>query len=108
MTYNQVQSFQINDYYVDIEITGCGALYSKSVACRGTAGLISWFGTAWSVDCFKSVFDCYIRVYQSFNFYWQGTVNFWLVQSTFGWPTLGYIPETRLSANLQDFRSLFV
>ena len=37
MTYNQVQSFQINDYannYVDIEITGCRALYSKCIAGR--------------------------------------------------------------------------
>ena len=33
MTYNQVQSFRINDYanhYVDIEITGYRELYSKS------------------------------------------------------------------------------
>ena len=79
MTYNQVQSFQINDYvnhYVDIEITGYRALYSKSIACRGVAGLIHWLGTAGPVDCFnKSVFDCYIRVYQSF---WKGTANFWL------------------------------
>ena len=38
MTYNQVQSFQINDYanhYVDIEITGHRALYSKSIAGSG-------------------------------------------------------------------------
>ena len=79
MTYNQVQSFQINDYanhYVDIEITGYRALYSKSNAGRGIAGLISWLGTAGPVDCFiKSVSDCYIRVYRSF---WQGTANFWL------------------------------
>ena len=79
MTYNQVQLFQINDYenhYVDIEITGYRALYSKSIADRGVAGLISWLGTARPVDCFnKSVSDCYIRVYRSF---WQGTANFWL------------------------------
>ena len=63
MTYNQVQSFQINDYanhYVDIKITGYRALYSKSIAGRGVAGLL---GTAGPVDCFnKSVSDCYIRV----------------------------------------------
>ena len=70
MTYNQVQLFQINDYanyYVDIEITGYRALYSKSNAGRGVARLISWLGTARPVDCFnKSMSDCYIRVYQSF------------------------------------------
>ena len=38
MTYNQVQSFQINDYanhYVDIEITGCRVLYSESILQAG-------------------------------------------------------------------------
>ena len=55
------------------------ALYSKSIAGRGVARLISWLGTAGPVDCFNRVFDCYnIRVYiQSFNFYWSGTGNFW-------------------------------
>ena len=79
MTNNQVQSFQINDYpnhYVDIEITGYRALYSKNIAGRGVARIISWLGTAGAIDCFnKSVSDCYIRVYQSFA----------SVQSTFGW-----------------------
>ena len=78
MTYNQVQSFHINDYanrHVGIEITGYRALY-KSIAGRGVAGLISWLGIAGTVDCFnKSVCDCYIRVYQSFG----------RVQPTFGW-----------------------
>ena len=49
MRYNQVQSFQINDYanhYVHIEITGYRALYSKSTAGRGVARFISWLGTA--------------------------------------------------------------
>ena len=69
MTYNQVQSFQINDYanhYVGIEITGHTALCSKSIAGRGVTRLIiSWLGTAGPVDCFnKSVPDCYIRIYQ--------------------------------------------
>ena len=66
MTYNQVQSFQINDYvnhYVDIEITGYKVLYSKSISGRGIARLISWLGTTRPVDCFTRVFDCYIRVY---------------------------------------------
>ena len=61
MTYNQVQSLQINDYanhYVDIEITEYRTLYSKSIAGRGVARLISWLGTAGPVDCFnKSVSD---------------------------------------------------
>ena len=49
MTYNQVQSFHINDYanhYVGIEIAGYRALYSKSIAGRGVAGLIRWLGIA--------------------------------------------------------------
>ena len=103
MTYNQVQSFQINDYanhYVDIEITGCRVLYSKSISGRGTARLISWLGTAGLVDCINRVFDCNIKVYQSFSIllveYSQLLVG----------PTLGYIPEMRHSTNLQDFRSL--
>ena len=79
MIYNQAQSFQINDYvnhYVDIEITGYSVLYSKSIAGRGIASLISWLDTVGLVNCFnKSVSDCYIRVYRSF---WQGTTNFWL------------------------------
>ena len=56
MAYNQVQSFQISDYanhYVDIYITGCRELYSKSIAGRGVARLISWSGTAGPVDCFN-------------------------------------------------------
>ena len=43
MTYNQVQLFQINDHanhYVDIEINGCRALYSESIASRGIARVI--------------------------------------------------------------------
>ena len=49
MTYNQVQSFRINDlanHCVDIEITGYRVLYSKSIADRGIARLIGWLGTA--------------------------------------------------------------
>ena len=45
MTYNQVQSFQINDFanhYMDIEITGYRVLYYESIAGRGVAKLISW------------------------------------------------------------------
>ena len=69
-TCNQVQSFQIKacaNHYVDIEITGYRVLYSKSIAGRDIARLISWLGTVGPVDCFnKSVSDCYIRVYRSF------------------------------------------
>ena len=56
MKYNKVQSFQINDYanhYVDIEITGCRVLYSKSIASGGIARLISWLGMTRPVDCFN-------------------------------------------------------
>ena len=56
MTYNQVQSFQINNYanhYVNIEITVCRALYSESIAGRGVARLIRWLGTAGLVDYFN-------------------------------------------------------
>ena len=55
MTYNQVQPFQINAYanHEDIEITGYRAIYSKSIAGRGIARLISWLGTAGPVDCFN-------------------------------------------------------
>ena len=100
MTYNQVQSFQINDYanhYANIEIIGYRVLYSKSIAGRGIARLISWLGTAGPVDCFtKLVCDCYIRAYRSF---WQGTADF-------SWVYSWLRPKTRYSANLQDFRSL--
>ena len=56
MTYNQVQSFQINNYanhHVDIEINGRRVLYSESIADRGTARLINWLGTAGPDDCFN-------------------------------------------------------
>ena len=80
MTYNQVQSFQINDYanhYEGIENTGYRAIYSKSIAGRGIARLISWLGTAGPVDCFnKSVSDCYIRVYRSFQLNTVGRIIF--------------------------------
>ena len=115
MTYNQVQLLQINDYvnnYVDIEITGYRALYSKSIAGKGKAKLISWLGTAGPVNCFnKSLSDCYIRAYRFFNFYWQVTANFWLglllatplkwrhsfigrLQTTFGWAYSWLHPKT--------------
>ena len=54
------------NHYVDTEITGYRALYSKSIAGRGVARLISLLGTAGPVDCFNKVFDGYIRVYCSF------------------------------------------
>ena len=102
MTYNQVHSFQISDYanhYVDIEITGYRALYSKSITGRGIARLISWLGTAGPADCTNRLLDHYFRVYR-----------FLLVgynQVLVG-PTLGYAPEMRYSTNLQDFRSLLM
>ena len=102
MTYNQVQSFWINDYanhYADIEITGYRVLYSESIAGRGLARLISWLqlGTAGSVDCFNKVFDCYI------------SFQFLLVRYSqlLAEPTFGYAPKMSHSTNLQDFRILF-
>ena len=79
MTYNQVQSFQINDYanhYVNIEITGYRALYSKSIAGRGVARLISRWAqqgqlTALINQCLTVILE-YIDLFGS-------------VQSTFGW-----------------------
>ena len=59
-TCNQVQLSHINDFanhYVDIEITGYRVLYSKSIAYRGIATLISWSGTARPDDCFNRVFE---------------------------------------------------
>ena len=66
MTYNYVQSFQIDDYvnhYVDIEITRYKVLYSESITGRGIARLIKWLVTSAPIDWFNRVFDCYIRVY---------------------------------------------
>ena len=84
--------------YVNIEITGCRVLYSKSIAGRGIVRFVSWLGTAESVDSFNRLFDCYIRVYQSFQFllveYSQLLVG----------PILGYAPETRHLIDLQDFK----
>ena len=107
MTYNQVRSFQINDYanhYVDIEITGYRVLYSKSIAGRGIARLISWLGTAGPIASalINQVPGCYIRVYRSFKIF-TGRVRY--SQLSVG-PTLGHAPEMMLSTNIQDFRSL--
>ena len=62
---------------MDIEIIEYRALYSESIAGRGVARFISWLGAARPVDCFNRVFDCYIRVYQSFSIFGKlGTDNF--------------------------------
>ena len=55
MTYNQIQLFHYVHHYVDIEITGYRAPYSKIIANRGIARLVCWLGTAGSVDCFNRV-----------------------------------------------------
>ena len=86
MTYNQVQSFQVNDYanyYVDIEITEYRALYNKNIAGKGLA--ISWLGTVESLDCINRIFGCYIRVYRSFSIFICRVTAQLLVG-----PTLGY------------------
>ena len=73
MTYNQVQSFQINDYanhYVDIEITG----YSSAECCTakvlqaGVARLICWLGT--TDQCLTVILEY---------------IDFGRVQPTFDW-----------------------
>ena len=97
----KVQSFQINGYanhYVDTEITRCRVLYSESIAGSGVARLISWLGTAGLVDCFnKSMFDCYIKVYQSFLAgYSQFLVG----------PTLSYTPESETRHSTIIFKNL--
>ena len=65
MTYNQVQSFQINDYANHIEITECRVLCSKSIAGRSIARLINWLWAQQGqlTTLLDQVFDCYIRVY---------------------------------------------
>ena len=71
MTYNQVQSFQINDYanhYVDIEITG----YSSAECCTAKVLQAGGSYTYMLVGHNRSVSDCYIRVYR----FWKGTANF--------------------------------
>ena len=62
MKYKQVKSFWINDYanhYVNIEITGCRVLYSKSIAGRGVVG---WAKQGQLAALINQVFDCYIKV----------------------------------------------
>ena len=79
MTYNQVQSFQINDYanhYVDIETTGYRALYTKSIAGRGVARLINCLGTAGPVD---SLINQRLTVILEYIYL------FGRIQPTFGW-----------------------
>ena len=104
MTYNQVQSFQVNDYanhYVDIEITGYRAIYSKSIAGRGIARLISW---GWAQQGQLTVINQCLTVLLEYidllNIYWQGTANFWLGL------LLAMPLKWRHSTNLHDFRSL--
>ena len=91
MIYNQVQSFQINDYsnyYVDIEINGCRALHRKSVADSSIARVISWLGKQGQLTALTNwLFDCYIRVCRSFSIFIQ---------------LGGYVPETRHSTYIQD------
>ena len=94
MTYNQVQLFQINGYanhYVDIEITGYRALYSKSIAGRGIVGLISWL-TALINQCLTVILE-YIDLLAGYSQLLVGN-------------TLGYAPKMSHSTNLQDFRNL--
>ena len=81
---------------MDFEITTYRVLYSKSIAGRGVARLISWLGTAESIEYLTVILE-YIDLLQ-----------FLLIgySQLLAGPTLGYEPETRHSARLQDFRSL--
>ena len=91
MTYNQVQSFQINEYvnhYVDIEITGYKALYSKSIAGRGVARLISLLNTTEPVDCFNNQCLTVILEYINVLKFLLAGYSQLLVE-----PTLGYTPK---------------
>ena len=91
MTYNQVQSFQINDYanhYEGIEITRYRAIYSKSIAGRGIARLISWLAqqgqfTALINQCLTVILE-YIDLFK----YLLAGYSQLLVG-----PTLGYAPK---------------
>ena len=97
MIYNQVQWFQINDYanhYVDIEITGYRALYNKSIAGRGVA---RQQGQLTILSEYLTIILEYIDLFQ---FLLTGHRQF-LVE-----PTLGNVPETGDSTNLQDFSLL--
>ena len=54
------------NYYVDIDINGCRALYSESIADRGIARLLNWLDTAVQlIALIDKMLDCYIRVYRS-------------------------------------------
>ena len=80
MACNQVQSFQINDYanhYVDIEITECRPLYSKRIASRGAARLISWCTQQGQLP---ALIECLTVLLEYNDFF-----NFGRVQPTFGW-----------------------
>ena len=60
MTYNQVQSFQVNDYAnhnVDIEITGCRELYS--INCKQPC--LNVYNM-----CIMCVRACVLLIYQEF------------------------------------------
>ena len=78
-----------------IEITTYRALYSKSIAGRGVARLISWLGPAESIEYLTVILE-----YIDLQFLLVG------YSQLLAGPTLGYDPEMRHSARLQDFRSL--
>ena len=66
MTYNQVQSFQINDYanyYVDMKLLDTEHWTVKILQAGMQLDL------AEPADCINRVFDCYIRVYQSLSIF---------------------------------------
>ena len=94
MTYNQVQSFQINDYanhYEDVEITGYRAIYSKSIADRGIARLISWLGTVGQGQLTALINHCLTVILEYIDLFKYLLAGY--SQLLVG-PTLGYAPKT--------------
>ena len=70
-------------------------LYSECIAGKHVARLISWLGTAGSVDCFNRILTVILKYIDLFQFLLVGYSQF-LVG-----PTLGYTSEMRHSINLQ-------
>ena len=92
MTYNQVQSFQINDFvnhYEDIEITGYRAIYSKSIADRGIARFISCWAQQGQLTVLINQCLTVILEYIDLLKYLLVGYSQLLVE-----PTLGYAPKT--------------
>ena len=82
MLHNQVWLFQINDYanhYVNIEITGYRALYSKTIAGRGVARLIvGWAQQGQLTALINQCLTVILEYIDLLFFIGRVTANFWL------------------------------